>query len=120
MEKINTRNFFKELKKAVPEFDLYDRPYVHNTLINLRCRLRDLILESGNKQNTKPLIKRATNFISKCWYHGSNHIQNAVMVSFFEDIPKRLYKEIRHYLTKDLAKEIRRYQKAWDKFCHRK
>ena len=119
VEIITEKRFFKELKIAVPEMTLYDRPFVHNTL-GLLCSFTKELVESAPatrieriKSGQEDILMRIGLFLNRCWFEGTSSVMNAVMVSYFESTDKKTYLAIRPYIILSLDKEARRYLKWW-------
>src|SRR3989344_465877 len=113
---ITEKNFLSELFGAIPEFkEIHDKEKeYHDIGIHLIFgdfrRLAELAVEEKNYV----LLKRIEDFIIRCHQESKDEVNNAVFVSFFENMNENSLLYFIHRLPIPFKDEIRKFLTAFD------
>lgn len=116
MTPITEKNFLSELFGAIPEFkEIHDKEKeYHNIGIHLIFgdfrRLAELAVEEKNYE----LLKRIEDFVIRCHQESKDEVNNAVFVSFFENMNEESLKYFYDNLPEKFVIEIKKFLHAFD------
>jgi hypothetical protein len=115
MTKINEKTFLQELLQTIPEFrEIHENAKYHDIGIHIIFGDFRRFTENTIEQDNKELFKRIKDFIIRCHIESKDEINNAVFVSFFENMDEKPLEYFLDSLPSDFTEEVRGFLKAFD------
>lgn len=121
MDKITNNNVGVLLVNIVPEFEsqyneyLIDNDHEKLTHILFGVYLFPFFKETLNGDNQSSLSKIGK-FLSDCFEKGDENINNAIHVSFFENMTRESYNRLSKHLSKKLDDNLKEIDKKYHYF----
>ena len=114
---VNISKFLQKLIKVIPEFKKIheDNKEYHEIGVHLIFGDFRRLAENAIENKNSDLLKRIQSFIIKCHSESKDEIDNAVFVSFFENMSEEGLKYFFEHLPKDFTEEIKSFLDEFDR-----
>ncbi|MDO8554215.1 MAG: hypothetical protein Q7S22_05385 [Candidatus Micrarchaeota archaeon] len=115
--KINEKNFIKELINSFPEFkQIYENNKEDCDIgVNIVFGYFRRFCEDAITKKDTELTKRIAQFILRCQEESKDEVQNAVFVSFFENMDNKYLLILVDFFPKEFTSEIFQFLEKFDK-----
>lgn len=111
MTLITEKSFLSELLGTIPEFkEIYDKEKeYHDIGIHLIFGDFRRLTELAVEENNSDLLKRIEGFVIRCHQESKDEVDNAIFVSFFENMNEKSLQYFIKKLPAPFAEEIKKF-----------